>query len=242
MRRVVVLTQKELVEPDRLKNAITVVIDVFLATSTIIRLLEKGYEPVYPADSPEHAQDMRSSEALEALMLGEKDGEGIEGFEYPDPSILKKLDSPIPAVICSTNGTRAIHSAIQSKELYLSSLLNGHKVAEHLLEDTRTESIVIVCAGNGGHFSAEDFTAAGQIVDKLEKNGEYSFSDASKYARDMFLLEKSRDFEGLRTSQTAELLHHHGYGESIEKVIESFEEVEILPCLKKGKIVINNKE
>ncbi|WP_229717871.1 2-phosphosulfolactate phosphatase [Thalassobacillus devorans] len=242
MRRVIVLTQKELVEKERLNDATAVVIDVFLATSTIAFLLEYGYDPVYTANDGNHACDIQEKEQLFGLMLGEKNGEAIEGFEYPDPTLIQKVNKKQSAIICSTNGTRAVESANLSESLLLSSLVNGHMVAKHIHQKTDSETIVIICAGNAGHFSAEDFVGAGQLVDHLWERENYSFSDSAKLARDAFLKEKANNYKGLLEKETSKLLRDTGFAESMDLIIQSVEMVHVLPMYVDGKIQNLNLE
>ncbi|WP_188208057.1 2-phosphosulfolactate phosphatase [Alkalibacillus aidingensis] len=239
MRKIYVVTQKELVNSDRLQGATAIVIDVFLATSTITFLLEKNYQPVYAAENQEHAMNIANQLGSDTpLMLGEKNGESINGFGFPDPRLLKHSEQQNAAIICSTNGTRAIEAAKRAKKLYISSITNGHLVAKSVDQESINHSpIVLVCSGNGGHFSLEDFVGAGHIIDHLLKSGEFELNDAAKLARNTFINVRSNNFIDLYSCDTKHLLERLGYPGSVDYVINQFEKVNVIPVYQEGKIM-----
>lgn len=235
MRKINVITQKELVDSELIRNCTAVVIDVLLATSTIVSLLENKYEPVYAVKDSATALELARQQE-HALLLGEWYGERIEGFEYPDPTLLTKPGEGIPAIICSTNGTIAIEKAKYAKSLYISSLVNGHRVAKLIGEQENQSSIVLVCSGNAGRFSMEDFVGAGHIVDHLTQKQEYLLSDSAKLAKATFQTAKSTQFIDLHSSETACLLKDTGFQHTTNWVVEHFEAYNTVPFYKNGKL------
>ncbi|WP_198038649.1 2-phosphosulfolactate phosphatase [Planococcus lenghuensis] len=231
------MTQKEAVDEQKLAGCTAVVIDVFLATSTIAFLLTNNYEPIYTVKDSEHALALASWLEEPYILLGETRGKCIEGFQYPDPCLIKFVQEKKAAIICSTNGTRAIESAKKAKILYISSLVNGHKVAEHISMQTDDSSIVLICAGNDDRFSMEDFVGAGQIIDRLLKGEEYALSDAAKLARDTYLSSSAISFRNLLDCETASLLRSFEFENSMDLVIEHHEKVEVVPIFKGNKVV-----
>lgn len=229
MRKINVITQKELVDSPLLKNCTAVVIDVFLATSTIACLLENRFNPVYAVKDDIAASEIGKHQHRPFLLMGELYGDKIENFDYPDPTVIKKDFTQKGAIICSTNGTIAVEKAKEAKLLYASSLLNGHRVAEQISQQCDNSSIIIICAGNAGRFSLEDFVGAGHIIDYLIKYGDYSLSDSAKLARDCFVQSKHIEFENLLLSETAGLLHQKGYGHTLRWVIDHFEKMSAVP-------------
>ena len=179
MRKVHVITHKEAVEEAKLTNCDTVILDVFLATSTIVFLLNKGYEHIYAVENREKALQTAAGIVSPYILLGEENGEAIEGFGYPDPTHIVEARSPQTAIICSTNGTKAINKAKAARRLLMGSLINGHAVADYLHKLEGEATILIICSGNNGRMSMEDFIGAGQIVHHLSGKGDYSLSDAS---------------------------------------------------------------
>ncbi|WP_088006043.1 2-phosphosulfolactate phosphatase [Indiicoccus explosivorum] len=242
MRKVHVVTQKEAVNEAKLASCTAVVIDVFLATSTIAFLLENNYESVYTAKDSQEALAMTSRFDGEYILLGETKGESIAGFQYPDPCLITPNKDTGAAVICSTNGTIAIERAKQAKQLYISSLVNGHKVAERIHQHTDNSSIVLICAGNDDRFSMEDFVGAGQIAEHLITRGEYELSDAAKLARDTYNDAMADSFRNLLECETASLLQSFGFDASMDFVIDHHEKIGIVPVFNGGRIVRENKQ
>lgn len=237
MRRIHVITQKELVEPIQLLDCTAVVIDVFLATSTIAFLLENNYEPIYAMEDVESAKDFAALQTEPYILLGEAKGESVEGFLYPDPTLIEQSQQRKSAIICSTNGTRAIEKAKEAKTLYISSIVNGHLIAQRLHEQDDGSSIVLICSGNDNRFSMEDFVGAGQIIDHLMTKGNYSLSDVSKVARETYLHAHSISFQNLLDSETALLLRNFDFAESMNLVIQKHEKVNVIPMLVDNKVI-----
>ncbi|MDQ0970570.1 2-phosphosulfolactate phosphatase [Neobacillus niacini] len=236
MRKIHVITQKELVDSEMIRNCTAVVIDVLLATSTITYLLEKGYEPVYAVKDALSALDIVKKQNSPYLLMGEWQGESIENFNYPDPMLIETTKIKQPAIICSTNGTIAIEKAKQAKALYASSLINGHTVAEHIRQQDDGSSIVLICSGNAGRLSMEDFIGSGQIIDHLTRNNVFELSDAARLARDSFVYAKSKQFVNLLESETAGLLRRTGYERCTQWVIDHVEKVDVVPVYRNGRL------
>lgn len=241
MRKIHVITQKEAVNEDKLYGCTTAVIDVFLATSTISFLLEQNYETVYAVKDSDSAIELARGLSGEVLLLGETKGESIEGFQYPDPCLIKPSAGGVQAVICSTNGTRAIEKAINSKRMYISSLVNGHLIAEQIHQEQDSSSIVLICSGNDDRFSMEDFIGAGQIINHLMKKGNYVLTDASKMAKSAYDHELAEDFVNLHDCETADLLRTFDFEESIYLILRNFEKVNAIPIFEGGKIIDASK-
>lgn len=237
MRRLHVVTQKEAVNEEKLKGCTAVVIDVFLATSTIAFLLEHNHEPVYAVKDRDSALALAKVQKGPFLLLGETKGESIEGFRYPDPCLIEPSEKPKTAIICSTNGTRAIEKASKAKSLYISSLVNGHVIAERLHQQQDESSIVLICSGNDDRFSMEDFVGAGQIIEHLMSKGGYALSDASKLARETYRKSLENRFEELYDCETADLLRNFNFEKSMELVIRNHERLNVIPIFKENKIV-----
>src|SRR5829696_6798130 len=76
------MTRQEIV-PERLAGATAVVFDVFMATTTLLTILENGARDVYPASSLEEADEIgRRLVTGSFLRGGEQDAARIEGDDY----------------------------------------------------------------------------------------------------------------------------------------------------------------
>jgi 2-phosphosulfolactate phosphatase len=109
LKRLRVLMTREEIEPDKLAGSTVVVIDVFLATTTLITILENGARAVYPVASLEEAEEVGARLGpADLLRGGEQDAARIEGYdlgpfprEYP-PEMVRGKD----VVFVTTNGRR----------------------------------------------------------------------------------------------------------------------------------------
>src|ERR687893_1651316 len=137
MKRLRVLMTREEIVPDRLAGATAVVADVFLATTTLLTILENGASRVFPVASLDEAEDVRKKlDASNVIRGGEQDAERIEGYDhgpFPDefpPEVVANKD----VVFVTTNGTRAIADAAPAEKLLLGCLRNAPAVARYLGE------------------------------------------------------------------------------------------------------------
>jgi 2-phosphosulfolactate phosphatase len=184
-RQLRVLTTREEVVPERLVGVTAVVLDVLLATTTLLTILENGARGVFPAGSLEEAR--RVCDGMDAAGLirgGEQNAVIVDGFdcgpmpdEYPPDRVRGK-----DVVYVSTNGTRAISRAAGADRLLVASLRNAPAVARHL-DATAPALVCIVCAGSRGRFSLEDFVGAGVLLSHMDAEA-WQLDDAAWLALD----------------------------------------------------------
>lgn len=186
-----VITRKEDILPEKIKNHIIVVFDVFLATTTIATALEAGAKRVYTTSTPEEGLNLAEEIGVEQCVLaGEKNGKIIDGYSSPWPLSVRDEVQGKNLILCSTNGTVAIERCRQSKYIYASSLINNPSVASYIMNKHHDqEKITLVCAGSNGHFSLEDFLGVGSFIDfYIKKSSDKSrLSDSAKAAYHLFL-------------------------------------------------------
>lgn len=181
---------REAMSPEKLADATAVVIDTFLATTTLLTIFENGARRVFPVDSVDEAAELGKGLPETPIYGGEQDALKIEGYdcgplpeEYP-PSLVSGRD----VVFVTTNGTRALSAASTASELVVGCLRNAPAVADHLRRSD-PEKLYIVCAGSAGHFTLEDFLGAAAIITRLDTSGA-KLNDAAWLA-----LELSERFE-----------------------------------------------
>lgn len=178
------MTRQEIV-PERLTGATVVVLDVFMATTTLLAILENGARGVYPAESLEEAEEIRGRLGPENVLRGgEQDAERIEGYDhgpFPEeyaPGIVRDKD----VVFVTTNGTRAVADAAGAGRVLLGCLRNAPAVAREL-EESGTDSVYLVCAGSAGRFTVEDFLGAAEIFSRMNAP-DWRLNDAAWLAAD----------------------------------------------------------
>jgi 2-phosphosulfolactate phosphatase len=213
------------IEVEKLPDATVVVIDVFLATTTLLTILENGARNVYPVASLEEAEEL--CERLDRTRLlrgGEQDAENIQGYDlgpYPEEYAPEVVDGK-EVVFVTTNGTRAIGSAANAKELLLGCFRNAPAVARYL-EASGTESVYVVCAGSAGRFTVEDFVGASTILSLLNQEGyleDWRLNDAAWMALDFAERYEGWESEALKKGRAGRWFLENGEVESFEFVAD----------------------
>jgi len=83
LKRLRVLMTRQEVTPERLAGATAVVIDVFMATTTLLTILENGARNVYPVAGLEEADRVKATLDAEGVLRGgEQDAARIEGYDH----------------------------------------------------------------------------------------------------------------------------------------------------------------
>jgi 2-phosphosulfolactate phosphatase len=194
LKRLRVLLTRQEIMPERLPGATAVVLDVFMATTTLLTILDNGARDVYPVAGLEEADEVLANlDAGDVLRGGEQDAARIEGYDhgpFPEeyaPEVVRGKD----VIFVTTNGTRAIADAASADTVLLGTLRNAPAVARYL-ERSERDSIYFVCAGSAGRFSLEDFLGAATILSYMDLEG-WHLNDGAWLALDF----AARHAEGL---------------------------------------------
>src|SRR5215211_8044988 len=195
------MTRQEVV-PERLSGATAVVFDVFMATTTLLTILENGARGVYPAASLEEADQVKEKlDSGSLLRGGEQYAARIEGYDhgpFPEeyaPEVVREKD----VIFVTTNGTRAIADAAPADTVLLGTLRNARAVAHHL-EASGTDSIYLICAGAGGRFNLEDFLGAATLLSSMDLVG-FELNDGARLALDFAERHGQNIYETLKRGQ-----------------------------------------
>jgi 2-phosphosulfolactate phosphatase len=202
LKRLRVLMTRQEIVPERLAGATVVVLDVFMATTTLLAILENGARDVYPAESLEEAEEIRARLGPENVLRGgEQDAARIDGYDhgpFPEeyaPDVVRDRD----VIFVTTNGTRAIADAVPAERVLLGCLRNAPAVAREL-EDSGTDSVYLVCAGSAGRFTVEDFLGAATIISRMNAS-EWRLNDAAWLATDFMHRHGANVHEALKESR-----------------------------------------
>ncbi len=144
-----------------------VVIDVLRATSTMVEALMNGARGVYPAASTEEAIKLASSLGRDdTLLCGESKGVMVAGFDLGNSP--REFSAQVVAdkrlVMSTTNGTSPFLMAGDADRVLVCCFLNLDAVVDAV---AGSEELVVVCAGRGGMFAAEDALCAGALIRRL---------------------------------------------------------------------------
>ncbi|CAA9417691.1 MAG: Probable 2-phosphosulfolactate phosphatase [uncultured Rubrobacteraceae bacterium] len=202
MKRLRVLMTRQEIVPGRLAGATVVVLDVFMATTTLLAILENGARDVYPAESLREAERIREKLGPgNVLRGGEQDAARIDGYDHGPfpgeyaPEVVRDRD----VIFVTTNGTRAIADAAGAGRVLLGCLRNAPAVAREL-EESGADSVYLVCAGSAGRFTAEDFLGAAEIISHMNAP-DWRPNDAAWLAQDFMNRHENNVHDALRESR-----------------------------------------
>lgn len=221
MRRLRVLMTRQEIVPERLGGATVVVLDVFMATTTLLTILENGARGVFPVESLKEADRVKESlDASSLLRGGEQDAARIEGYDhgpFPEeyaPEVVRDRD----VIFVTTNGTRAIADAAPAESVLLGCLRNAPAVA-HYLQESGTGSIYLVCAGSVGRFAVEDFLGAAAILSHMDAGG-WRLNDGAWMALDFAERHRGDVAGALKQSRAGRWLAENGRMDTFDFVAD----------------------
>ena len=168
--------------PADVQGKVVAVIDVLRASTTIAVALANGARTVVPFETPDEAIiRSRQLERGTVLLAGERKNVPIEGFDLGNSPVeftAEKVNGR-NVFITTTNGTRALTGLQGARDIVVASYVNHSAVTAMLRAAARESDILIVCAGEEGHFSLEDGACAGRYVRTItDQNPSITTNDA----------------------------------------------------------------
>ncbi|GGK30609.1 putative 2-phosphosulfolactate phosphatase [Caldalkalibacillus thermarum] len=218
MGKIHLLMRKEELIEEKLQDKVVVVLDILLATTTIVTVLEHGAKEVIPVlDEKEARQRAKRYSAGEPLLAGEYQGKTIDGFLDPGPTFLKEKVKGKTVILSTTNGTVAIRKSAGAEKVYIGALLNGERVAQKIVSDHHDKTILIVCSGSGGAFNLEDFYGAGYLSHCLVRHQHqpWELTDAAQAALLFYQSRKGQGESVLKCSRVGQMLMRQGFGHEV---------------------------
>ena len=152
--------------------AVTVVVDVIRATTTIAHAVGQGYSRVLACGDVDQARRLRARLGNGAVLAGEVACVKPDGFDLGNSPADYAEGPPLgeTLVLATTNGTRAIVAAAADADAVLvgslANLTACAAAAARLARDGDRE-VLIQCAGVEGAFALDDAYAAGRFVSEL---------------------------------------------------------------------------
>ncbi len=164
--RVEVASTPDAVAPAALPGAAVVVVDVLRASTTIITALANGCAAVVPVADPEEAR-RRAAAIPGALVAGERRGEPLEGFDLGNSPLEFAAERVAGRTIVMTtsNGTGALIAVRGAAAVGVGALVNVEAAATWAAG--RRRDVLVVCAGERGARSLEDWVCAGLLAERL---------------------------------------------------------------------------
>lgn len=244
MTKVHLLIRKEDIDEEKVNegNKIAVVLDVLLATTTITSALHDGAREVIPVLNDKEALEVGGNFPAEnCILAGEAQAKPIEGFIYPSPSIIRESIKGKTLILSTTNGTVALRKAEGAKEVYVTSLLNNPQVAEKVSSIANEEdTILVICSGNSGEMSLEDFYGAGHFIScLLDGGGNYDLTDGAKAAQLFYKGYEEEAYSVLSSSYVGQLFQGHRFNKEIDFACQKGS-ISLVPILKNRKVIIQS--
>lgn len=166
------------------QEAITVVVDILRATSSICAALENGARSIIPVGTVEEARDYKQRGFLVAA---ERDGYVLDFADFGNSPFNFSREKIVGMDIAysTTNGTQTIEMASTSFDVVIGSFLNISSLTDWLTDSDR--DVVILCAGWKNKVNLEDSFFAGALVERLIKSGRYETDcDSAKIVSDLW--------------------------------------------------------
>ncbi|MEX2534453.1 MAG: 2-phosphosulfolactate phosphatase [Trueperaceae bacterium] len=145
---------------------VAIVIDVLRMTTTAGVLFARGLSEL--SVLADIAEAHTAAAPSGALLLGEREGVKLPGFDGGN-SPLEYMEMDLTgrsAVLCTSNGSKAVVTAAGARQLLLGSIVNAGVVAERAVE-LAEESVTLICAGTAGQVSMDDALGAYAIAKEI---------------------------------------------------------------------------
>jgi 2-phosphosulfolactate phosphatase len=214
MPKLHVLTNKSELKKEQISDKVVIVLDILIATSSIVTALANGCKEVVPVRNYDEALALQQQEQYKGHKFsGELNADTLSGFIQPTPIALLEAgmqDSRL--VYCTTNGTVALTECKNTQNTYVGSLLNAQAVTNHLFKNYARSNILIVCSGSSDQFNIEDFYGAGYFVECLLNTFPHNFLQLSDSAMAAKIFHDSgSSIDLLNLSRVGQLLNNRDW-------------------------------
>lgn len=219
----------ELIHLHELKGKIVVVVDILRATSCMTTALANGVEGIIPVATLEECKSYKDNGFICAA---ERGGEAVKGFQL-DNSPFSYMDESLEGktiAVTTTNGTLAITKSLEADEVLVGSFLNLSSISDYL--KSKSNDVVIHCAGWKGQVNTEDTLYAGALINKLKES--YALDgDGAQLADHFYESNKSNLLSVVEASAHAKRLAKFNIIKDIKFCLE-IDKYDVIPVLKEG--------
>lgn len=163
-----IITINRLLEGAKTAKGITVVIDVFRASNTIMACLASGANSIIPVGEIDDARKLKKENSTH-LLLGERGGIMIEGFDYGNsPVEVSKMNLKTKTVILTTSaGSQGIVYSDKADEIIIGSFANSQAIVDYI-KNKNPKIVTLLAIGDSATEPAvEDEECAKYIKAKL---------------------------------------------------------------------------
>jgi len=205
------------------------------ATTTISWALKNGADSIQVfADLDLLKVSAIKWQAEKRLMLGERGGKKIEGFDLGNSplSVTKEVVNGKRLFMSTTNGTKSLQKVQHAKHLFAMGLTNRKAVAEKIIS-LKSENVLILGSGWEGSYSLEDSLAAGALASYLEQNCDFEINilnDELQAALALWEFWKNDILKCLKTATHGKRLTSLGDYEDDFKCCSELDRLDIVPA------------
>lgn len=150
-------------------KGLTVIIDVFRASTTILAALHQGAKHIKPIESVQEALSIKKQNPL-CILVGERNGKKLSGFDYGNsPATMMSLNLTKKSIVLSTSsGTKGICNADQSSETLVAGFANISKTISYIKNKNPNHLSLIPMGLNATTPAIEDDLCADLIKKRLQ--------------------------------------------------------------------------
>lgn len=184
------------------QGTITVIIDVFRATSTIAAALHNGASKVIPVAAVDECISLGAA-TPNSITAGERDGQIAPGLQYGNSPFEYSRDfiTGKTLVLTTTNGTRLLHMVQGADAIITGSFLNLSAVCDFLI--AQGKPVILGCAAWKDRFNLEDTLFAGAVVNRIARH--FSINcDSARAARTL-----AQNADGMYLDYLKDSSHYH---------------------------------
>ena len=159
---------KKYLEGARESEGITVMMDVFRASNTIINCLAAGAEYIIPVGELEDAYKLKIDHP-DHLLFGERNGIPPGGFDY-DNSPAKSVQSDLKGrkiILTTSAGSQGILNSKNADEILIGSFANVQSVVDYLIQKDPEKVSLLAIGNNAIEPATEDEECAEFIKSQL---------------------------------------------------------------------------
>ena len=219
-------------------NFITVITDIFRATTSVVAALDYGVKSILPVADIDEARQLKQrgyvvAAEREGIKLDFADiGNSATEFFHPD---LKGTT----IAYSTTNGVKAINMASDAKKVILGAFMNLSSVAEII--DNNGLPVVIFCSGWKNKVNLEDSLFAGALASLLTDEFGYTTQcDSAQLSMDLWHTAKSDLIKYIEKAS-----HRHRLGHLINEELLNYtftpNSSNVVPVFRDG-LLVKNKD
>jgi 2-phosphosulfolactate phosphatase len=147
---------------------VAIVVDILRMTTTSAVLMSRGLSELYVIADEQGARNLAREK--KALLLGERGGLPLKGFDGGNSPVeyLRRDLKNKRAVLCTSNGSKAVEAVAEAKHVLLGSTVNAAAVANEAIKRAE-KTIAIVCAGTLGEVSLDDALGVAVIAREIQR-------------------------------------------------------------------------